>query len=129
MNHYKEIINNLKISATFLTAYNGIFNITNSNNKFYFKKTNTNEEDIIQITIPEGAYEIDSSNDEIKKIIFDEGHYSENEYPFSLKPNFSTLGSIIQIEPQGPIISFVFGDSIRRLLGFHETILYKEYHL
>ena len=33
-------INNkqFKIAVTFLTGYNGIFNVTNSNNKFYFKK-------------------------------------------------------------------------------------------
>ena len=44
-----------KIAVTFLTAYNGIFNVTNSNIKFYFKKTITNEDDFIQITIPPGA--------------------------------------------------------------------------
>ena len=27
-----------KIAVTFLTGYNGIFNVTNSNNKFYFRK-------------------------------------------------------------------------------------------
>ena len=27
-----------KRAVTFLSGYNGIFNITNSNNKFYFKK-------------------------------------------------------------------------------------------
>ena len=27
-----------KIAVTFLTGYNRIFNITNSNNKFFFKK-------------------------------------------------------------------------------------------
>ena len=27
-----------KIAVTFLTGYNGIFNVTNENNKFYFKK-------------------------------------------------------------------------------------------
>ena len=46
-----------------------------------------------------------------------------------IKPKFSTSGSIIEISPQGPIISFVFEDSIRSLLGFHETILYKEYNI
>ena len=40
-----------KIAITFLTGYNGIFNITNSNNKFYFKKTITDEDGFIQITI------------------------------------------------------------------------------
>ena len=31
-----------EIAVTFLTGYNGIFNVTNSYNKFYFKKTITN---------------------------------------------------------------------------------------
>ena len=46
-----------------------------------------------------------------------------------MKPNFSRLGIIIEVSPQGPIFSFVFSDSIRNLLGFIETILYKEYNL
>ena len=46
-----------------------------------------------------------------------------------IKPNFSTLGSIIEISPQGPKISFVFNDSIRNLLRLNETILYKEYNM
>ena len=43
-----------QIAITFLSAYNGIFNVTNKNNKFYFKK-NFIDEDFIQIRIPEGA--------------------------------------------------------------------------
>ena len=31
-----------KIAVTFLTGYNSIFNVTNSNNKFYFKKAINN---------------------------------------------------------------------------------------
>ena len=117
-----------KIAVTFLTGYNGIFNVTNANNKFYFKKTISNEENFIQITIPPGAYETESLNMEIKTIVIDKGHYSENEYPFTIKPNFRTLGSIVEIKPQGPIISFEFEDIIRSLLAFKETILYKEHN-
>ena len=29
----------IKIAVTFLSAYNGILNVTNSNNKFYFTKS------------------------------------------------------------------------------------------
>ena len=104
-----------KLAVTFLTGYIGFFSITNSNNKFHLKKSIPDGDDFIQITIPSGAYEIESLNDEIKRIIIDEGHYSEEEYPFMLKPNFSTLGSFIEIQPLGPIISFVFEDSIRNL--------------
>ena len=116
-----------KIAITFLTACNGIFNVRNSNNKFYSKKTITNEEGFIQITIPPGAYEIESLNNEIKRIIIDEGHYSENEYPFTIKPNFSTLGSIIELSPQEPIFSFMFDDSMRDVLGFNARTLFEEY--
>ena len=64
------------IAVTFLKVYNGSFNVTNSNNKFYFEKTIT-EEDFIQIRIPEGAYEIESLDKEIKRIIIDKGYYIE----------------------------------------------------
>ena len=117
-----------KIAVTFLSAYNGIFNVTNKNNKFYLRK-NLIDEDFIQIRVPEGAYEIESLNDEIKRIIIDKEHYTEATYPFTNKPTFSTLGSIVEIKTQGPIIGFVFDDSIGNLLGFNETILYEEYNL
>ena len=118
-----------KIAVTFLTGYNGIFNVTNSNIKFYFMKSITDEDGSIQITIPPSAYEIESLNNEIKRIIIDEGHFTEVNYPFKIKPNFSTLGSIIEISPQGQIISFMFADGIRDLLGFHAITLYEGYNL
>ena len=117
-----------KIAITFLTGYNGIFNVTNKTNKFFFKKSFI-DEDFIQIRIPEGAYEIESIDKEIKRKIIDKEYYTESNYPFTIKPNFSTLGSINEIQPQGPIIGFVFDDSIGSFLGFNETILYEEYNL
>ena len=115
-----------KIAVTFLTGYNGIFNVRNSNHKFYFKKLFNDEDDSLQITIPPAAYEIESFIIEIKRIIIDEQHFNESNYPFQIKPNFSTSGSIIEISPQVPIISLVFEDSFRNLLGFNETLLDKE---
>ena len=117
-----------KIAVTFLSAYNGIFNTTNRNNKFYFEK-NLIDEDFIQIRIPEGAYEIESLDSEIKRILIGKEHYTEANYPFKIKPNFTTLGSIITISTKGPIIGFVFDDSIGNLLGFNETILWEDYKL
>ena len=58
-----------KIAVTLLTGYNGIFNVTSSNNKFYFLKSITDEDGYIQITISPGAYEIESLNNEIKKLL------------------------------------------------------------
>ena len=118
-----------KIAVTFLTGYNGIFNVTNKNNKFYFKKTISDDDGLIKITIPPGAYEIETLNNEIKRIIIVEEYYSNENYPFTIKPNFSTLGSIIEISPQGPIISFMFDDSIKDLLRFNARTLYEDYTL
>ena len=111
-----------KIAVTFLTGYNGIFNITNLNKKYYFKK-NFKDGEFFQISIPQGAYEIESLNDEIKILIIDEGYYGENNYPFTIKPNFSSPGSIVEIPQTGPIISFVMENSIGKLLEFDETII------
>ena len=118
-----------KIAVTFLTCYNGIFNVTNANNKFYFTKSISDEDGFVQITNQPGAYEIESLNNEIKRIIIDEEHYTEANYPFKIKPNFSTLGSIIEISNQGPVITFVPDNSMGDLLGFKKTTIFEEYNL
>ena len=53
-------IKQYKIAITFLTGYNGIFNVTISKKKLYFKITITEEDDFFQSTKPPGAYEIES---------------------------------------------------------------------
>ena len=118
-----------KIAITFLSAYNGIFNVTNSNNKFYFTKSITDDDHYIMITIPQGAYEIESLNDEIKRIIIDDEHFTSENYPFKIQPNFSTLGSIVEISNQESAISFRPDDSIGSLLGFNRRTIYEEYNL
>ena len=42
---------------------------------------------------------------------------------------FSTLGSVVEIHPHGPIIGFVFDDNIGNILGFNDTILWEKYNL
>ena len=116
-----------KIAVTFLTGYNSIFNITEKNNKFYFAKS-ISDDGFITITIPPDPYEIEALNIEIRRIIIDEGHFTEDNHPFLIKPNFNTLGSIIEIFPTGPLISFIPNDSLRDLLGFNSTTLYEEYN-
>ena len=119
-------IKQFQIAVTFLTGYNGIFNLTNSNKKFYFMKSNTDKDGFIQITIPPGAYEIEAIDKKLKRIIIGQDHFTEAYYPFKIKPNYSNLGSIIEISPQGPIISFMFSDNIRDLLGFNARTLYEK---
>ena len=117
------------VAITFLTAYNGIFNVTNSNNKFYFTKSITDDDHYIMITIPPGSYEIEALNDEIKRNIFDDEHFTEENYPFLIKSNFSTLGSIFEISNEESAISFKSDDSIGSLLGFNKRTIYDEYNL
>ena len=117
-----------KTAVTLLTAYNGIFNVTDKNNKFFFTKSIT-DDGFIQIITPQGAYEIEGLDREIKRRIIGEGHYTSVNYPFAIKPNFTTLGSIIKISTQGPVITFLPDDSIRDLLGIIRTTIFQEYNL
>ena len=118
-----------EIAIRFLSAYNGIFNVTSDNNKFYFTKSITDDEHYIVVSIPPGAYEIESLNDEIKRIIIDDEHFNSETYPFEIKPNFSTLGSIIEISNQESAISFRPDGSIGSLQGFNKRTIYEEYNL
>ena len=95
--------------------------MTSKINKICFAKSITDEDGFIQITIPRGAYDLESLNDEIKRINFDEGHFTGVDYPFTIKPNFSTPGSIIEISRQEPLIDFLPDDTIRIFLGFNAT--------
>ena len=117
------------IAVTFITGYNGIFNVTTKNNKFNFAKSISDENGLIQILIPKGAHQLESLNNEIKSIIIEEEHYTGANYPITLKLNFSTLGSIIEISTQGPLFSFVPDDSMRVFFGFSATTIYEEYNL
>ena len=100
------------LAVTFLPGYNGIFSVTDKNNKFYFAKSIT-DDGFLPITLSPGAYEIESLNFEIKRIIIDEEHFTGTEHPFTTKPIFSTLGSIIEVSRQGTLISFLPNDSLR----------------
>ena len=118
-----------KIAIRFLSAYNGIFNVTSENNKFYFTKSITDNNHFIMITIPPGAYEIESLVDEIKRIIINDENFSDENYQFKIKPNFSTLGSFIELSNEESAISFRPDDSIGSLLGFNKRTIYEEYNL
>ena len=118
-----------KIAFTFLTDCNGIFNVTDTNNEVIFAKSISDEESFILILTAEGAHELESLNNEIKRINIEEEHYTEAIHPFTIKPNFSTTGSDNEIPTQGPVVSFVADDSIRDFLGFIATKINEEYNL
>ena len=62
--------------------------LQNWNNNIYFIKSITDKDGYIQITIPLGAYEIESLNREIKRINIEKEHYTEAKHPFTKKQNF-----------------------------------------
>ena len=96
-----------EIAITFSTGYNGKFNITSSSNNFHSAKSITNKDCFIQTTDLPGAYEFERWNIEIKRIIFDEGHFNETDYLITIKPFFSTLDSIIENSREEPFIFLV----------------------
>ena len=77
-------------------------------------------------TILQGAYDLGSLNNEIRKIIFEEKQITEAKYQSIIKPKFSTLGSIIETSRKEPLISFLPEDSVRSLLGFFASTIFEE---
>ena len=117
-----------KLAVTFLTGYNGIFNVKSKNFKLYFTRS-INDDDFTQLTIPPGLFEIESLNKEIKPKIIEQSHFTEDTYPFEIKPYFGTLGNIIEISSKnkGTQISFTPNKSIGDLVGFKPKVIYEEY--
>ena len=63
-----------------------------------FFTTSANDIEPSFIIIPPGAYELESLDAEIKRICIIEGHFTESNYLFKNRPEFSTLGSIIEMD-------------------------------
>ena len=113
-----------------MAGYNGIFNVTNKNNKLYFT-VSINDDDFNQITVRPGAYEIESLNNEIKRDIIEDGCFKETNYPFTIKPSLLTPGYFDEFSSNitGSQIAFTSDDSIKDLLGFKPSIIHEEYNL
>ena len=97
--------------------------------KFYFAKSITDKVAFIQISILPSAYNLENLKNEIKRIIIEEGHFTEVDYPFTIWPIFLTLGSITETSRQETLISFLSNDSIGNLLGFTAVTIYEDYNL
>ena len=76
-------------------------------------------------------YELESLDDEIKRVIIKDGYFREENYPFVIKPNFSTVGSFIKIKPKliGTPISFFHDGRIRDLIRFDSVVIYEKCNL
>ena len=84
----------IKFAVTFLTSYKVAYNVTNKYKKFGFAKLITDKDGFYPKTTLPGAYELESSNDEIRRNIIEEGLFNGVDFLFIMKPIFSTLGSI-----------------------------------
>ena len=75
------------------------------------------------------VYGLESIDAEINRLNIDEAYFTEEDHPFTMKSNFSTLGRSIEIESgRGWKISFVH-DTIRDLLGSNPGVLHDEFNL
>ena len=73
---------------------------------------------------------MESLNRKIKRHITIEELIKEEVYPFSIKPIFSIIGSIITIAPGIRWqISFVQEYTLRKFLGFKPFVMHKEFKL
>ena len=63
-----------KIAVTFLAGYNGIFNGTSKNNKFYSTRS-SNDDQFSKNSTPICANEIESLHYEIEKFIIEKGYF------------------------------------------------------
>ena len=119
-----------KTAVTFLIGYNGIFNVSNKNNKFHFL-VSFNDDDFCKKTISPRAYEAEGLNTEIKRNVIDEGHFTEASYPLAIQPNFSNLRFFIKTSSNinGSQNVFTPDDIIGDLLGFQSKVTHEEYNL
>ena len=119
--------NYFKIANTFLSGFNGIFNVTNNINKFFFA-VSIKDDNFNQITISQLAYKIESLNKEIKRFIIEKRIFIEAYYPITIKTTFSTLGSFTEISSNitGSHIAFTLDDNIRDVLGFKPKVKHED---
>ena len=122
-------IKQFELVELFLCVCTGVFKTTNKKYKFSFTYS-IQDNDFSQTTIPPGVYEIESVNDEIKRIFIKKESVSSERYRFTKKPNFITIKSFIGTSShRGTQISFVQDDSLGSLLGFNPEVLYEKYNL
>jgi len=123
-----------ELGLVIFETYHTIPNVNNSNNKFYFAK------DDVEITIPEGSYEVRDINEFLKRAILrksphrdaletvdvvrgdnknndtdDNDNGEDGEYPITLRANYNTMRCEIRCAYG---INFDKPNSVGSLLGF-----------
>ena len=115
-----------KIAVTFVISYKGIDNVIRKYDIFIFIFVFKDAE-FNATHIPPGAYEIESLNIEIKRIIINKAYATDEVYLFEIKLNYSILQSFTEVQPGGRWqISFVKDDTLRDLLGIKPKVGHDE---
>lgn len=111
-----DLVGNYGLGLVGFYSYNALQNIYEGNNKVYYSDPGTASK---TLTIPNGAYEINSLNDYIKEHLEgkkdDRKERDELNKAFSLVANTNTLQCVIESKYD---IDFTPSDSIGRMLGF-----------
>lgn len=104
-----------------LETYYSIPNITSRNNTF--KYSPDGGANWMTVDIPTGSYDIEDINSVIQREMKANGHWdaTNEEYYVSLLANPNTMKAILNIENNYQV-SFKFGNSLRKILGFNSKI-------
>src|SRR6266853_1812507 len=107
--------------------YNSIYNVTASNNNFYYFNGTVNR----TITTVPGAYDVGAINTEIQRQMKLLGDVTtvgnQDTFSINLYPNLNTLKSIITLT-NNYTVDFTKPNSLRLLLGFDSIILNAAYN-
>ena len=114
-----------EIALVNLETWNSFANVTSSNNQFRYSTDGGNTWKLI--TIETGAYQLESINDEIQRLMSVNGDWDSagNAYYITISANTSTLKSVIDITHADYKIDFTIPNSLRLILGFDSVILSK----
>ena len=108
------------IALTGFYTYNSIFNVTEKNNSFAYRKNDEDPKVLHFVSIPPGAYEID----EIERVmlaVLRKATRDQSDDLFSLKANNNTLKC--ELKTKLNIIFPRVANSIGPLLGFGSELL------
>src|SRR5438093_227464 len=103
---------NYEAALTYFSAYNTIFNVDDTNNKFIYSVDSGKNWKTIKL--PNGAYEINQINDEVKR---------QAGAGLEIGVNLSTTKSYINITKPDYKVDFSKPNTLRDMLGFTSQIL------
>jgi hypothetical protein len=111
-------------ALVYMSTYNSIPNVSGKrNNKFTYSTDNGISWK--SIALDTGAYELEDINNEIKRIIKENG---DDEAAVEITANISTLKSVVNIKQTSYQVDFREDQTIGSLLGFDKEVLSFGYH-